>query len=629
MKFFFPVFVLFLLITSSCGKKTFDSQKFYSFPKYNTVMERFAKQYTNPENTFVEFAKKPDGYYVVSKSIEDRKMLEEHLFWSMEKKEFLSLPNSFRYQASGMSQTNPVIYGLRPHAYSFDHSLYYNYDQAHPESIAALEDVEELDDTLLECLARAYSGSCMRMIEGADALRKPLGAENKTQFMEWSDKMISTYQRIEERNPKYQTLVGRIRTKMAHEAVFTWWELKRGGHSEDAAKYLAHDFYEGQYLSFARNMLSSCPKNAILFTHGDGDTFPLWYVQEKENFRKDVAVLNVSQMNAGEYLKYYLKTNGLKTTISPEKYADASTEITLIQRPADNLEIPESLPLESVLNGILSGDPAFTFSIENKNYPSFPSYLVHVAFDSTKASGDTTTAKHISFRYDRNQYIFRSDLAQLDILLNAINERPICVSAQGTGQINAHTPQTDNRLLVEEIVFKKNVGVSDLYGNVLDVERNYQLLMNTFTFEGKFNDGFESNFLAINQIMCFNRTADLLAKIGDTTKAIELCDKALKNFPMDKMADLEFFLIGFAHHYAAVGRKNDEQKCLKYAVNALELSLKEAKTTADYQSLQSRTVYMLEDIRKTEDESLLKRMQKVNDAIVKKIGNNDSPYLLP
>jgi hypothetical protein len=98
---------------------------------------------------------------------------------------------------------------------------------------------------------------------------------------------------------------------------------------------------------------------------------------------------------------------------------------------------------------------------------------------------------------------------------------------------------------------------------------------------------------------------------------------------MDKMADLEFFLIGFAHHYAAAGRKNDEQKCLKFAVNALELSLKEAKTTADYQSLQSRTVYMLEDIRKIEDESLLKRMQKVNDAIVKKIGNNDSPYLLP
>ena len=135
----------------------------------------------------------------------------------------------------------------------------------------------------------------------------------------------------------------------------TWDDHDRSG------RYAARDF--------GMNYLNSLDDNAVIFTNGDNDTFPLWYAQEVEGVRTDVKVVNLSYLSTDWYANQIkhptYEAKELATIATPLDYAYDALQYSFI-----DVNNPNVMNLSDALKGLYAS-------------PVHPDYGVHT-FPATR-----------------------------------------------------------------------------------------------------------------------------------------------------------------------------------------------------------------------------------------------------
>lgn len=253
-----------------------------------------------------------------------------------------------------------------------------------------------------------------------------------------------------------------------------------------ATNYHTNDRSENRLAyQYARNLLDSCEPNAIFFTSGDNDTFPVWCLQEAYNYRKDIRVVNLSLLQTDWYVEQMKNVFGVPISLSDSQIIWSEKAIAgdqVYYRPAKRFnDRPRGMSVYM-----------FPYPYENR--------LVKV-----------------------------SEMMTDEIVLENRWRDPIFFSAP---------PYAESPLRLRDRVAQHGTIlrlVADTTERGIDLDRSYDLYMNTYQFDGLqdsrvYRDENASGVfvgLGVNAV----KVIDELSRRGDTTRAQALAERLMRAYP--------------------------------------------------------------------------------------------------
>lgn len=334
--------------------------------------------------------------------------------------------------------------------------------------------------------------------------------------------------------------------------------------------------------STAYDVLTSCDKNAILFTVGDNDTYPLWYMQEVEGYRTDVRVINLSLLGIDWYidqLRYKINdADAVPMLWNPKNY-EADNRNVVIYKSFPGIPADKFIDLEEVLNFINSDDQRFKVTTQSgESYSVLPTQnlLVKVDRNAVLKSGlvniaDSAKIADINFVLKKEQ-VYKPDLGILNIIAAVAKEgwkRPVYFSAgfPGGSDFQGLEEYMEMNGLTNKLVPIRTVGSSPSEGAPQRVNNDlsYDLYMNKFLWGGtdKKNIYFDDKNKAMLMSYRFSgaKVAESLVRDGRKEDAIRLLDKITTNITYESY-QYDQSMWGIVGAYYAAGAKD---KALKFA----------------------------------------------------------------
>lgn len=352
-------------------------------------------------------------------------------------------------------------------------------------------------------------------------------------------------------------------------------------------------------VDFARNLLNSVAPNAILFTGGDNDTFPLWYAQEVEGVRTDVRVCNLSLLGTDWYIdqmkrKTY-ESDPLPISFTKDQVLKGiNDQIPYVENP--NEQVKAGINLKQYLSLVRNNERAIQMAVSTgEMINTLPSTNLFLEYDpeAVKAMGfvveDYEDGLNGVMRWSIGERdLLKNDLMVLDIIAHNDWKRPIYFG--GTLSPSSYLNLKEH-LQLEGYAYRLTpVRVQGARDGIVNTETMFDRVMNDFRWRNLDNpDVFydSETYLKVPIITAryaFLRLADQLVREGDMERAKLVLDRCMEVMP-NKSIPFDQLSANFSTFYYAVGESEKAKEISDIIVKRAdeELSYFIAKSkTGDY-----------------------------------------------
>lgn len=282
---------------------------------YDLVLDKLLENYHPAigQDEFLSISRQEGGYYVGIQGQKTPFPARQYPYWMNGEEYPRDLPFRRRTKADLIAHYGTEIAG-KWRKRQFDRHLYFGYPGFTKHSIATLSTKKKRSPQETRMLARAHAEHAMNLLNNQYGTsdpemrfkldEHPYQYLDKQQLEEYLYHQLKAVRYYGELPYGFKTAVGSAQTKQANEWLNGYLTLLQYNSRQVAEEFISQmpDTYDEHLKLLARLLLESVPTNGILIVEGDNDTYPLLYLQLKENVRSDVLVINRHLLSNPRYV---------------------------------------------------------------------------------------------------------------------------------------------------------------------------------------------------------------------------------------------------------------------------------------------------------------------------------------